>query len=164
MIWKLFLSPFIFTTQRYGNTESRVRKIIVRTTRNERNHILFDTLSLLENCLLSFFGGQNIAKVEPTFNSWLFFGTITSIHILGLFLKCCYYRYQHPWMSLSMVYKDLVKFVQTILVLLGLSIIVMMPLSVELFSLNSTYASIINTVFGFVVLLVKKLFFSKKTF
>mgnify|MGYP001279419728 FL=1 len=156
MIWRLFLSPFIFATRK---TDSRLRKMIVRTTRNERNHITFDSLSLLENCLLSFFGGQNIANVEPTFNTWLFFGTITGIHLLGLFLKCCYYRYQHPWMSLSMVYKDLSKFVQTILVLLGLSIIVMMNLSVELFSLNSTYTSIIYTIFGFIVLLVSTVSF-----
>ena len=149
-VWQLSgIWTFIFTKLKYHSNEA-----CCATTRNGRYHILFDSISLLENGLLSFFGGQNIAQNEEDFNKKLFLATVVGIHLFGLLLKCCYYRYQHPWMSLSMVYKDFGKVLQAIIVLLGLFIIVALPLSVEIFSLSSTYASVMYTLFGFVVIMV----------
>ena len=162
MVWKLLLSPFIFT--RIANTKQETNKIdIERQTKNKKSasitdngkyHITFDTLSLLENCVLTFIGGHFIAEAESSFKNWIFFAAVAGSHLLGLLLKCLYYQHQHPWMSLSEVHKSMGKVMDVLLIILILFIIAAMPISVHLFDLNSTYSSLLYTIFGLSLLMV----------
>ena len=162
MVWKLLLSPFIFT--RIANTKQKTNKIDIEQqgknkksasiTDNGKYHITFDTLSLLENCLLTFIGGHFIVETESSFKNWIFFAAVAGTHLLGLLLKCLYYQHQHPWMSLSEAHKSMGKVLNVLVTILGLFIIAAMPVSVHLFDLNSTYSSLLYTIFGLSLLIV----------
>ena len=123
---------------------------------------------------------------------WQFFGTLISIHLFGILLKAIYYRYQHPWMPLSLVYKRLGQVLQVILALIGLALVVAMPISVHMLSnddskvnsnddskvnsnneskVNSddesnvdSNASIVYTVFGQLIFLVRDIIFKIYTY
>ena len=162
MVWKLLFSPFIFTriasTKQENNKNDieRQRKIkkLELITDSGKYHITFDVLSLLENCSMTIIGGHFIADEESSFKNWTFFAAVSGTHLLGLLLKCLYYQHQHPWMSLSEAHKSMGKVMDVLLIILSLFIIAAMPISVHLFDLNSTYSSLLYTIFGLSLLMV----------
>ena len=131
-------------------------------TENGLYHIVFDVMSLLENCLLAGVGAHTISVAEDSFRKWTFCATVIGTHLFGLLLKCLYYQYQHPWMSLSDAYKSLKNILTIIIGILGVCLIVAMPLSVHLLEMSSTKSSIVYTIFALSLILVSFLndFFS----
>ena len=63
--------------------------------------MVYDILSLMENCVLVTIGAQFVSEAEEFFNFGFFCGMVIGVHLMGLLLKAIYYRYYHPWMSLS---------------------------------------------------------------
>ena len=162
MVCQLLLSPFIFTRIAMTNQENnkndikqqRREKKSAFITDNGKYHITFDVLSFIENCSMTIIGGHFIAEAESSFKNWIFFAAVSGTHLLGLLLKCLYYQHQHPWMSLSEAHKSMGKVLNVLLIILGFLIIAAMPVSVTLFDLNSTYSSLLYTIFGLSLLMV----------
>ena len=123
-------------------------------TENGKYHILFDAMSLVENCLLTVVGGIYVSKAENSFRNWIFFATVIGTHLLGLLLKCLYYKHAHPWMSLSDAYETIGNVLNIVLMFLGVCVIVGMPISVHLLELNSKYSSILYTLFALSIMMV----------
>ena len=123
-------------------------------TENGMYHIVFDLMSLLENCLLAGVGAHTISVAEDGFGKWTFCTTVIGTHFFGLLLKCLYYQYQHPWMSLSDAYKSMKNVLMIILGILGVCLIVAMPLSVHLLEMSSTKSSIVYTIFALSLIMV----------
>jgi hypothetical protein len=147
---QLFLSPFVFTQIEKGATnyqEERRNKVFV--TENGKCHLLFDFLSLLENVCLSTIGSIFIAEVEKTFDLKTFIGILIGTHVLGLLLKFTYYTYQHPWRKLSLAHYCLEKTSKTLILFLGISFIVGMPLIGHFCVESVTIRTILYTATGF---------------
>ena len=99
-------------------------------TENGFCHLIFDCLSLIENCALAISGAFFIQQTEDFFNQLenVYFCTIViCTHLMGLLMKLFYYQKHHPWMSLSLAYKCLSKVFNTLVAFLGVIILVAMP-------------------------------------
>ena len=169
MIWRLLLSPFMFTRITNPNqmasdeneeealaensTTIKISSCVV--TENGLYHIVFDVMSLLENCLLAGVGAHTISIAEDGFRKWTFCTIVIGTNLFGLLLKCLYYQYQHPWMSLSDVYKSMKNVLTIILGILGVCLIAAMPLSVHLLEMSSTKSSIVYTIFALSLIMVR---------
>ena len=127
---------------------------VSKVTQNGKYHIIFDILSLLENSALVFSGSFGIKQIEKSFKMELFCGFVLGTHLLGLILKALYYRYQHPWMSLSRAYKGMGLILQVILTLLGLMIVISMPLIGYFLVTDETTSTILYILTGLIIALV----------
>ena len=109
-------------------------------------HLAFDSLSLIENCVLAITGTIFIEEVEEFFD-WSsvleFCIVVIGTHVVGLILKFFYYKHKHPWMQLSRAYKCIGITSKTIIVILTVLILVAMPLIGYLLSPHSAAASTI---------------------
>ena len=156
-LWRLNFSPFIFRRidrriRAMDNTSSSGN--VSKVTQNGKYHIIFDILSLLENSSLVFSGSFGIKQIEKSFKMELFCGVVLGTHLLGLILKALYYRYQHPWMSLSRAYKGMGLILQVILILLGLMIVISMPLIGYFLVTDETTSTILYILTGLIIALV----------
>ena len=148
-IKQLFLSPFIFTQIEKDNFIDRKERKNIILTENGKCHLLFDFLSLLENCLLSVIGSIYIAEVEDSFVPSRFYGIVIGTHVLGLLLKFGYYRYQHPWMALSPAHYCMDNLSKTFILLFGVSFMVGMPIIGHLYVESVTTSTILYISTGF---------------
>ena len=62
------------------------------------------------------------SEAETCFKTWNFFCTVVVVHLLALILKLFYYKFQHPWMSLSKAIKSLNKIVYAVLGVISVGI------------------------------------------
>ena len=83
-------------------------------------HMFFDILSLIENCVLVTVGARFVSEAEEFFNYGMFCGIVIGVHLMGLLLKAIFYRYHHPWMSLSATKKALGFWLKIVFAVLGL--------------------------------------------
>ena len=67
-------------------------------------------------------------------------------HIFGLVLKAIYYRYKHPWMSLSDAYKILGLILEVVLAILGSVGLLSLPIIGYFLSKDSEKTSTTSTV------------------
>ena len=111
-------------------------------------------MSLIENVVLTIIGGIAISEAENDFEVWKFFSLVIGIHLLGILMKCLYYSYQHPWMSLSASYKSIKRIVNVVMIILVICIIIAMPLSVHIFELNKKYSTVLYVLFGLSLIMV----------
>ena len=82
--------------------------------------MLFDILSLIENIVLVTIGAHFVSEAEEFFKYGFFCGMVVVLHLMGLLLKAIFYRYHHPWMSLSATKKALGLSLNITFVILGL--------------------------------------------
>ena len=112
-------------TKKLYDTEKQVPSTHITTT--GWYHIAFDTMSLAENCGLVISGSYCISLVESDFNYWILSGIVIGTHLFGLLLKCIYYRFQHPSMSISEAHKCLQIFLNIVLGLMGTTFLIVLP-------------------------------------
>jgi len=74
----------------------------------------------MENCILVTIGAHFVSEAEEFFNFRFFCGMVIGVHLMGLLVKAIFYRYHHPWMSLSPTKKLLGFWLKIIFVILGL--------------------------------------------
>ena len=156
-LWRLNLSPFIFR-----RIDRRIRAMdnpsssgnVSKITQNGKYHVIFDILSMLENSAFVFSGSFGIKQIEKSFKMELFCGVVLGTHLLGLILKAFFYRYQHPWMSLSRAYKGMGLILNMILILLGLMIVISMPLIGYFLVHDETTSTIFYILTGLAIALV----------
>ena len=67
-------------------------------------------------------------------------------HVFGLILKAIYYRYKHPWMSLSDAYKILGLILEVVLTILGSAGLLSLPIIGYFLSKDSEKTSTTSTV------------------
>ena len=77
-------------------------------------------MSLIENCVLVTIGAHFVSEAEEFFNFRFFCGMVIGVHLMGLLVKAIFYRYHHPWMSLSATKRALGFWLKIIFVVLGL--------------------------------------------
>ena len=158
-IKNLFLSPFIFTRIEKGDTKDKNQCQIDEKqsgfvmTENGKCHLLFDTMSLMENCVLSITGSYYIGKYEKTFDSYKFCGVIVVFQVLGLLMKLMYYQYQHSWMKLSPARQCMGKVSFAIILILVISIAIGIPIIASMLPPGSpsTMLYILTGFYSFVV-------------
>ena len=122
-------------------------------TETGKCHLLFDVMSLLENCALSITGAFYIGKYEKNFDPLLFCGIVIGSHIVGLLLKLFYYQFQHPWMTLSDARNCMSKVSKGILFLLAVGIVVGIPYIAYYLS-PSTTSTLLYILIGFSLFMV----------
>ena len=89
--------------------------------------MLFDTLSLIENIVLVTIGAHFVSEAEEFFKYGFFCGMVVVVHLMGLLLKAIFYRYHHPWMSLSATKKALGLSLNIVFGILGLLGLLSLP-------------------------------------
>ena len=122
------------------------KKLLCVVTEHGLCHLSFDSLSLIENCVLAISGTIFMEEVEEFFDwsSVLEFCTVViGTHVVGLILKFFYYQHKHPWMQLSRAYKCIGITSKTIIAILTVFILSAMPLIGYLLSPHSAAASTI---------------------
>ena len=83
-------------------------------------HVMLDFFSLIENIAFVTFGAVYI--MDANFNKTIFCSIVLGTHLIGIIVKCSYYKYFHPWMSLSVNQQALGKYFDGIIGILGLTV------------------------------------------
>ena len=99
-----------------------------KITRTGKIHMVFDSSSFMENCVLVITGAYYIYQVESNFYPVVFCCIVIGTHLMGLLLKCVYYCYQHPWMSSSKARKPLENCLKVVFVIIGLGLLIGLPI------------------------------------
>ena len=124
-------------------------------TENGKCHLVFDVLSLMENCGLLITGAFYLGKYENEFHPYRFrfCAIVLGTHVFGLLLKFMYYQFQHPWMALSLARDCMGKVSKAIISLLGLCFVIGIPLIAYLVSPSQT-STVLCILIGFCPLVV----------
>ena len=85
-------------------------------------HVMSDFFSLIENITFVTLGAAYI--MDANFNKTIFCSIVIGTHLLGIIVKCAYYKYFHPWMSLSVNHQALGKYFDWIIGILGITVFV----------------------------------------
>ena len=104
--------PSILSRDENQTTNENVDSLII--------HMLYDIFSLIENVVFVTLGSAFI--MDANFNKTIFCSIVIGTHLLGIIVKCAYYRYVHPWMSLSVNNQALGKYFDGIIGILGLKV------------------------------------------
>ena len=125
-------------------------------TENGKCHLLFDLMSLSENCVLLITGAFYIGKYETDFDpyKYQFCAVVLGTHVFGLLLKFLYYQFQHPWMTLSLARDCMGKVSKAIICLLGVCTVVGIPIIAHLIS-PSTTSTVLYILMGFCSFMVR---------
>ena len=122
--------------------------------------MFFDILSLMENCILVTIGAHFVSEAEEFFKYGIFCGMVMGVHLMGLLLKAIFYRYHHPWMSLSATKKALGFWLKIIFAVLGLLALGSLPVLGYYLSLGmektSTTTIVLYILTAFITLFVSK--------
>ena len=122
--------------------------------------MFFDILSLMENCILVTIGAHFVSEAEEFFKLGIFCGMVIGVHLMGLLLKAIFYRYHHPWMSLSATKKALGFWLKIIFAVLGLLALGSLPVLGYYLSLGmektSTTTIVLYILTAFITLFVSK--------
>ena len=125
-------------------------------TENGKCHLLFDLMSLSENCVLLITGAFYIGKYETDFDpyKYKFCAVVLGTHVFGLLLKFLYYQFQHPWMTLSLAREGMGKVSNAIICLIGVCTVVGVPIIAYLIS-PSTTSTVLYILIGFCTFMVR---------
>ena len=125
-------------------------------TENGKCHLVFDVLSLMENCGLLITGAFYLGKYESDFHPYRFSfcAIVLGTHVFGLLLKFMYYQFQHPWMVLSLARDCMGKVSKAIISLLGLSFVIGIPIIAYLVSPSQT-STVLYILIGFCSFMVR---------
>ena len=113
-------------TLKYEDSDSQKesKNANVSTISGFYDHFLFECLSFCENLVFVTIGVYYIEVDEfESRNKIIFCSAILGLHLLGVLIKCAYYQFGHPWMSLSQKLAKTSAYLFAIYGTLGLAII-----------------------------------------